>query len=591
MKFIFIFDKEKTVIEGSDDDYFDDLCNKFIKMINVNKKEMIFLYKGKKINQNFKINKYINEQDLKNKKINFYCIKIKHISKEKLLFNKNKLKEIICPECGELCKIKFDDYKIILYGCKNKHKLNNIEFENFIETQNIGQSKIKFNNCNKIEIITKNDEFYNCLEYNKSLILSEQTHNKENNIKKYKEKHYICNMHNKRYISYCKKCNKNLCLNCENEHKNENSLIYYKDIIPDINETYKEEIKLKIEKFNNNIKDIIEKLNKLKNKIKFYYEFFLNIINNCDLININYQMLNNINEMLNYNNKIILNDINEIIEEPDDYKKINKLIDLYNIIFNSNKNIIKYKIEKDEEKVKIFGYNFVKNNKNMCKIIYEDKEYDLTEFFYINNNNTILEIELKINDDIIDMSYMFENCTSLIYFSNNNWNTKKVNNMSYLFKDCLNLSTILGISEWKTDKLNRIEGMFYNCIKLRNLSDISKWKTNKVIFMPNLFYNCSSLSKLPDISKWDMNNVGYMNNIFYNCISLLDLPDISNWKTSNLKSIRYMFFNCVSLNNIPDISKWNIDTLEDIESLFNGCSSLKSIPNIGKWKIFEILSN
>ena len=101
--------------------------------------------------------------------------------------------------------------------------------------------------------------------------------------------------------------------------------------------------------------------------------------------------------------------------------------------------------------------DFVENDENKCKIIFEKEEYDLMEYFDVNDdNNDILEIELKINDDIIDMSYMFENCTSLIYFSNNNWNTTKVNNMSYIFKDCLSLSTILGISKWKTDNIKNI---------------------------------------------------------------------------------------------------------------------------------------
>ena len=123
MKNIFIFDKEKIVIESSNNDYIDDICNKFIKKVNAQKSEMVFLYKGKKINKNIQINKYINKEDLKNNTINIFCIKIRHISKEKLLDNKNKLKEIICPKCGEICKIKIDNYKILLYECKNNHKL------------------------------------------------------------------------------------------------------------------------------------------------------------------------------------------------------------------------------------------------------------------------------------------------------------------------------------------------------------------------------------------------------------------------------------------------------------------------------------
>ena len=40
-----------------------------------------------------------------------------------------------------------------------------------------------------------------------------------------------------------------------------------------------------------------------------------------------------------------------------------------------------YKMFKYGEKIKIFGQNFVKNNKNKCLIIFEDKIFSLKEFF------------------------------------------------------------------------------------------------------------------------------------------------------------------------------------------------------------------
>jgi len=393
---IFIFNKEKTVIKCSDDDYICDVCKKFSKKKHIKINEAIFLYKGKKINKNIIINEYINKEDLKKNKINIFCFKVKYISNKKLELqdNINILNEIICPECGEICKIKFDDYKIILYECKNKHKLKSIEFEDFIETQNIRKSKIPCNNCNKSEEATKYDEYYICSECNKYLcILCKEIHNKEHNLIRYEDKNYICINHNKRYNSYCNKCHKNLCLKCENEHKTENDIIYYEQILPDINDTRIEEMKIKIENFYNNINDIIEKLNKIENKINIFYKIYFSIINNYYILNINYEILNNINEILNYNNNIIMNNINNVIEMPDDYKKVNILIDLYNIIFNCNKNIIKYKINNCQEKIKIFGNNFVKNNKDKCKIMHEKKEYDLTEYFKINNDN--------YNDNII----------------------------------------------------------------------------------------------------------------------------------------------------------------------------------------------
>ena len=41
-------------------------------------------------------------------------------------------------------------------------------------------------------------------------------------------------------------------------------------------------------------------------------------------------------------------------------------------------------IKKDEKYINIFGYTFVKNNKNKCKMILDNKEYDITEKYYVN---------------------------------------------------------------------------------------------------------------------------------------------------------------------------------------------------------------
>ena len=60
--------------------------------------------------------------------------------------------------------------------------------------------------------------------------------------------------------------------------------------------------------------------------------------------------------------------------------------------------------------MKLFGKDFVKNNANNCKIICDNKEYDLVEYFDINDykkNKNILEIELKIINNLTDMSNMF----------------------------------------------------------------------------------------------------------------------------------------------------------------------------------------
>jgi surface protein len=148
-------------------------------------------------------------------------------------------------------------------------------------------------------------------------------------------------------------------------------------------------------------------------------------------------------------------------------------------LYREDKNIIKYKIKKGDTKVKIFGEHFVKTNRNNCRIICDKKEYNLMEYFDIenyNNDKNILELELKINENLTDMSYMFDNCNTLLYLSSN-YNTNEVNNMSYMFKDCLSLSSLPDISEWDTSNVTNISRMFSNCVNLQSLPDISKWNT------------------------------------------------------------------------------------------------------------------
>ena len=101
--------------------------------------------------------------------------------------------------------------------------------------------------------------------------------------------------------------------------------------------------------------------------------------------------------------------------------------------------IIKYKINKNE----IFDYKFIKNNKDKCKIIYEEKEYEIKEKWNIDDKikNEILEIKLKGINNIVDMSYMFYNCSNLSNLPDiSKWDTNNVTDMRYMFNNCSNLS-------------------------------------------------------------------------------------------------------------------------------------------------------
>ena len=104
-----------------------------------------------------------------------------------------------------------------------------------------------------------------------------------------------------------------------------------------------------------------------------------------------------------------------------------------------------YKLkENNEETIRIFGYFFVINNKDKCKIIYKDKEYELTEYFNNIDNNynnkDLIRFKLTGINHITDMRDMFKYCYSLISLPDiSKWNTKNVYSINGMFSDCYSL--------------------------------------------------------------------------------------------------------------------------------------------------------
>ena len=102
---------------------------------------------------------------------------------------------------------------------------------------------------------------------------------------------------------------------------------------------------------------------------------------------------------------------------------------------------LKYEFGSSFFGVKIFSPIFIRRYKDLCRIKYIDKLYDLEHQFVKNKKRDlgdILEIELKTSkiDKITDLSNMFSGCKSLLTITNINWDTSKVTNMSHMFNKC-----------------------------------------------------------------------------------------------------------------------------------------------------------
>ena len=112
-------------------------------------------------------------------------------------------------------------------------------------------------------------------------------------------------------------------------------------------------------------------------------------------------------------------------------------------MYNDEINII-YDIKRDDRDINIFGYRFIINNRDKCKMIIDNKEYEISKIYYVNNNNNKnknkLNIILRGINNVTDMSFMFYECSSLSSLPDiSKWNINNVTNMSGMLSGFLNI--------------------------------------------------------------------------------------------------------------------------------------------------------
>ena len=368
LQVIFIYDGSNTPILCSGTETMQDICLKFSLKIQKDLKDLIFLYGGEYINFNLTYEQICTKIDKEENKMNILV----YNKNSTIIKNNNSIKnskDIICPKCEEICRIKFDNYKIKLFDCKYNHE-NYLPINEFDKSQKIDESKIKCNQCNKKKSESFNNSFYVCGKCNIYICpLCSSIHNKEHKLIEYDNKNYICLKHFEQFISHCENYKNNLCLQCELEHVDKHKIISYKSIYPnlqDITNKIKEMEKM-VNLFNNDINNIINILSELKYNINQFYEINENIFKSFEINKRNYEILKNINEI---NNNIIYNDLNNIINEGN---YINKFIKIYNLFS---------KIDNNERNIET-GYNnkiLLKNNINEDKNL--KNNYLESNFYY-----------------------------------------------------------------------------------------------------------------------------------------------------------------------------------------------------------------
>ena len=185
----------------------------------------------------------------------------------------------------------------------------------------------------------------------------------------------------------------------------------------------------------------------------------------------------------------------------------------------------------------------------------------------------------------------FNNLISINY--NDNFNTSKVTNMSYMYLPIYSDDGDWSSSVFLTSSIKNVkpsflderennnkielltsEGSDVSYVSMLEKLDLSFFNTSNVTNMDSMFSHCSSLTDL-NLSNFNTLNVTNMNYMFSSCSSLTSL-NLSNFNTLNVTEMIGMFYYCESLTNI-NLSSFNTSKVTDMNSMFEGCSSLTSL--------------
>ena len=194
--------------------------------------------------------------------------------------------------------------------------------------------------------------------------------------------------------------------------------------------------------------------------------------------------------------------------------------------------------------IKLFSETFVCRYKSVCKYMYNENEYPLTQYFQLEN---ITKEDKKKEEIRITLT-----------------NFDCIKNMDFMFSRCNELKKVI-VTGTDFSKIESMDSTFQWCENLEELSNTSKLNVENVKSFKGLFYKCKKLTKIPGISKWNPINLENYYEMFLGCLSMVDLSEISeikDWeKKTKKKKIEGNYLSGFKNKNL--LSHIFIDNLDD----------------------------
>ena len=232
-----------------------------------------------------------------------------------------------------------------------------------------------------------------------------------------------------------------------------------------------------------------------------------------------------------------------------------------------------------------FYYDNQKSSRNGMDIGPFESKKDRGWHEYCNEITTVVfDASFTQKTDLVSTAYWFKGFGNLTTISGiENLNTHKVIDMSSMFDDCSSLKKI-DLSSFNTENVENMQGMFIECESLTTL-DLRNFNTSRVKNMSMMFAGCVNLNN-PYLKSFSTENVTEMWSMFEDCKTLTEL-DISNFNTSNVIDMRYMFADCYCLRQL-DLSSFNTSNVTNMNCLFQGSKTLKTVYVSDEWNTAKV---
>lgn len=189
-------------------------------------------------------------------------------------------------------------------------------------------------------------------------------------------------------------------------------------------------------------------------------------------------------------------------------------------------------------------------------------------------NLSTVDVSGLDTSDVTDMRSMFRNCYSLKSADLSGFDTSNVTDMSEVFSLCSALECV-DISSFNTAKVTNMRSMFAFCRNLSEIKmDVKGFVTAKVTDMAFMFNECNALKSL-DVSGFDTANVIDMCGTFREC-NVLESLDVSGFNTAKVTNMNGTFGGCGSLKSL-DVSGFDTSNVTDMSWMFEKCAGLTSL--------------